>query len=288
MSLKKSTDGKGSSSKLPRDLKSMGSLIAARRSDLPKRLLQVADFALAHPQEVAFGTVVEIAKHASVQPSTLVRFARALGYDGFTDMQDVFRAHARNRWPDYKQRLETVRSQEEGHRDPIQLLKSFTRASSESLEQVGYSVNPASLAQAIDLLAAAKVIYLLATRRSFPVTSYLAYGLRRLKIRCELVDQIAGLAPEQISLLSPEDALLVVSFAPYAKATQELAAAAQRVRLPIVVITDSPFSPLVQVSTCWLEVVEADFGGFRSLAGTLALGMTLAVAVARAREDRKG
>ncbi|HEY2399078.1 MAG TPA: hypothetical protein VGI23_01925, partial [Steroidobacteraceae bacterium] len=65
--------------KLPRDLKSMGALIASRRSDLPKRLIQVADFAMTHPQEVAFGTVVEIAKHANVQPSTLVRFARALG-----------------------------------------------------------------------------------------------------------------------------------------------------------------------------------------------------------------
>jgi DNA-binding MurR/RpiR family transcriptional regulator len=278
--LKKATEPK-----LPRDLKSMGALIASRRSDLPKRLIQVADFAMAHPQEVAFGTVVEIAKHARVQPSTLVRFARALGYEGFTDMQDVFRAHARKRWPGYPQRLERVRVEEEGHGDPMHLLKSFAQTSAESLEQVSDSVNPASLSQAVQILADAQIIYLLATRRSFPVTSYLGYALRQMNIRCELVDQIAGLAPEQISQLSSRDALLVVSFAPYAQATQQLTEAAHRAEIPIVAITDSPLSPLVLTSTCWLEVAEADFGGFRSLAGTLALAMTLAVAVAGSREE---
>jgi DNA-binding MurR/RpiR family transcriptional regulator len=276
---------KATQPKLPRDLKSMGALIASRRSDLPKRLIQVADFAMAHPQEVAFGTVVEIAKHARVQPSTLVRFARALGYEGFTDMQDVFRAHARKRWPGYPQRLERVRVKEEGHGDPMHLLKSFAQTSAESLEQVSDSVNPASLSQAVQILADAQIIYLLATRRSFPVTSYLGYALRQMNIRCELVDQIAGLAPEQISQLSSRDALLVVSFAPYAQATQQLTEAAHRAEIPIVAITDSPLSPLVLTSTCWLEVAEADFGGFRSLAGTLALAMTLAVAVAGNREE---
>ncbi|HEY2401214.1 MAG TPA: MurR/RpiR family transcriptional regulator, partial [Steroidobacteraceae bacterium] len=207
------------------------------------------------------------------------------GYEGFTDMQDVFRAHARKRWPGYPERLERVRSKEEGHRDPMHLLKSFAQTSVESLEQVSDSVNPASLSQAVQILADAQIIYLLATRRSFPVTSYLGYALRRMKIRCELVDQIAGLAPEQISQLSAQDALLVVSFAPYAQATQQLAEAAHRAEIPIVAITDSPLSPLVLISSCWLEVAEADFGGFRSLAGTFALAMTLAVAVAGCREE---
>jgi DNA-binding MurR/RpiR family transcriptional regulator len=85
--------------------------------------------------------------------------------------------------------------------------------------------------------------------------------------------------------LSARDALLVVSFAPYAQATQQLAEAAHRAEIPIVAITDSPLSPLVLISSCWLEVAEADLGGFRSLAATLALAMTLAVAVAGGREE---
>ena len=47
--------------------------------------------------------------------------------------------------------------------------------------------------------------------------------------------------------------------------------------MPVVGITDSPFSPLVQVSNVWLEVAEADYSGFRSLSASFALATTLAV-----------
>jgi DNA-binding MurR/RpiR family transcriptional regulator len=53
--------------------------------------------------------------------------------------------------------------------------------------------------------------------------------------------------------------------------------------VPIVSITDSAFSPLTQTSTAWVEIVEADFGGFRSVAGTFAFAIALAVAVGERR-----
>jgi len=55
--------------------------------------------------------------------------------------------------------------------------------------------------------------------------------------------------------------------------------------MPQVVITDSPFSPLVPRDGVWFEVVEADFDGFRSLSATMALAMTLTVAIADARRN---
>ena len=78
----------------PRDFNSLRALIVARRGGLPKRLVQVADFAVEHPQEIAFSRVADLATQAGVQPSTLVRFAQTLGYSGFSDLQAVFRAHS--------------------------------------------------------------------------------------------------------------------------------------------------------------------------------------------------
>jgi DNA-binding MurR/RpiR family transcriptional regulator len=51
-----------------------------------------------------------------------------------------------------------------------------------------------------------------------------------------------------------------------------------------VSITDSPFSPLARIAGQWIEVVEGNFEGFRSMAATLALAMTLTVAIAEKRE----
>jgi DNA-binding MurR/RpiR family transcriptional regulator len=274
--------GVGPAAEPPRDLKSLRALIAGRRSSLPKRLVQVTEFATAQPEEIAFGTVATIAAKAHVQPSTLVRFAQALGYSGFSDLQAVFRAHARLRWQDYEQRLETLH-EESSDEDPSALLRRFMDTSLVSVQRAMQTVDAESLRQSVELLARAETIHLLAARRSFPVTAYLAYALRNLAVRCELVDQVAGLAPEQVGLIAPRDAVVAISFTPYARATVEWAGLAARHQVPVLAITDSPFSPLVPTATAWLEVAEADCAGFRSLAATMGLAMTLAVAVARQR-----
>ncbi len=233
----------------PRSFGALRDRMIQRRERLPKRLTQIADFALAQPQEIAFRTVADIAGLAGVQPSALVRFAQTLGYHGFSDFQEVFRAHARNQWPDYGSRLEALRAASAGGAisDPGDLFGGFVEASILSLQRAHQSVDTASLARAVEVLAGAEIIFLLATRRSFPVAAYLAYALRRLGIRCELAEQAVGLAPEQVELLRPTDAVLVVSFTPYAQTSVDITAAACRRGVPVVAITNSPFSPLVTV-----------------------------------------
>jgi DNA-binding MurR/RpiR family transcriptional regulator len=273
----------------PQDFRGLRDLIVRRRDSLPKRLVQVADFSVTHPQEIAFRTVAHIAAAAGVQPSTLVRFAQALGYGGFSDLQSVFRSHARDRWPDYDARLEALRAEHADGTgdDPATLLEDFVRAGQVSLERLRGATDPEALALAVRTLAAADGILLAAARRSAPVTSYLAYAMRRLGIRCDLADWAGGLAPEQVDLLRPSDAMLAISFTPYAQATVDLTTAAFRRGIKVVVITDSPFSPLIQAASVWLEVAEADHLGFRSLAGSFALATTLAVGVARRRTMKR-
>ena len=45
----------------PRDFAALKALIAARAPAMPKRLAQIASFALDNPDEIAFGTVASIA-----------------------------------------------------------------------------------------------------------------------------------------------------------------------------------------------------------------------------------
>ena len=66
--------------------------IAQRHRALSGRLQQIAEFVLDHPTDVALGTVAEVAQRSGVPPSAIVRFAHALGFGGFTEMQQVFRS----------------------------------------------------------------------------------------------------------------------------------------------------------------------------------------------------
>lgn len=246
---------------------------------LPKRLRQVADHALAHLDDMAFGSTSQIAEKAGVQASTLVRFAQALDYSGFSELQEVFRQRLRRQAPDHRARLAALRAGNSAG-TAMALLDGFIHASETSLAQLRGAIRPADLDAAVALLAQAETIVLVGMRRMFPVVSYLAYTFARLGIRASLVDHVAGLGPEQAALAGERDVVLAVSCAPYAALTVEMAAAAHRRGIPVLALTDSAISPLAENCRLWLEVREADHGEFRSLAATFALAMTLAVATA--------
>ena len=102
-------------------------------------------------------------------------------------------------------------------------------------------------------------------------------------------EEAHGLAAEQLTFATKKDAVLAISFTPYASETISLAQAAHQRGVPVAAITDSPFSPLAQLANQWIEVSEANFEGFRSMAATLTLAMTLTVAIAeRQGETRAG
>ena len=255
-------------------------LLRERRPRLPKRLKQVADHALAHLDDMAFGSTAQIAEKAGVQASTLVRFAQALDYSGFSELQEVFQARLRRQVVDHRERLAALRASEASAGGSVKLLEGFIAASEASLGQLRATIAAERLDAAVALLAGARTIVLVGSRRMFPVVSYLAYAFGKLGIRAVLIDQVAGLGPEQAAIADAGDVVLAVSCAPYAPATVEIAAAAHRRGVPVLALTDSALSPLAGNCTLWLEVAEADYGAFRSMAATFALAMTLAVATA--------
>ncbi len=268
----------------PRDLGALRALLVETRQTLPPRLIQAAAFALENPDEIALGTAASVAAQASVQPSTLIRLAKRLGYSGFSEMQDVFRAELKSNWPDYRERIAKV--QEERKTAGLHpLISGFAESAIVSLERLVSMEIDNDIRRAARILARARVVYLMGMRRAFPVTFYMAYALGKLGLRAVLVDDIAGLAPEQLTEAGKHDALVAVSFTPYTPTTVELTERAADRGVPVIALTDSPFSPLSPKATVKFEIPEADYAGFRSLSATLCVAMTLTVAAGTERKQ---
>lgn len=271
-------------SRVPRDFDSLRSVIIERKATMPKRLAQVAAYALSNPDEMAFGTAASIATAADVQPSTLVRLAHHLGYEGFSDLQNVFRARLRDRTLSYEERLASLEAGPAANSD-TELLSGFLTAASQSVARLASTIDGETFSKSVDLLARAETIYLVAKRRSYPLTAHIAYAFGKLGIRHQIVASPNGIDAEMVQFASSKDAVIAASFSPYAAESltqaQELAARG----VPIVAITDSVFSPLAASATHWFEVSEADYAGFRSLSASMALAMALPVAVAEKRRS---
>ena len=254
----------------PQTYEELRAVLSSGTVHFPKRLRQVAIFLWQHPSDVALGSIAQVADQAGVQPSTLVRFAQIFGYAGFYDFQGLFKDHVKGSWPEGRSHEPAAEPNANLH-----FLNGLIAASQASLSRVASGFDTTSLETMVDHLAAAELIYVIGSKRAFPVTTYLSLTLSQQGVRNVLVDNVGSTALDQVGCMTPRDAALAVSFSPYNSITPDLVAVAHERKARIVSITDSTFSPLVRLSDAWLEVVEQDFAGFRSLAASLAVGMAL-------------
>lgn len=259
----------------PRTYEELRAVLSSGTVHFPKRLRQVAIFLWQHPSEVAFGNIGQVAEKAGVQPSTLVRFAQIFGYGGFSDFQELFKEHIKASWPDRAQRRQPHSTESAEANADLHFLNGLIAASEASLARIAGSIDRDSFDRMIGFLAAADLIHVIGSKRAFPVTTYLSLTLSQQGVRNVLVDNIGSTAFDQMSCVAKNDAVLAVSFSPYNSITPDLVAVARERGARIVAITDSTFSPLVELSDAWVEVIESDFAGFRSLAASLAVGMAL-------------
>lgn len=254
--------------------------LSAITESLPKRLRQCADHVASHTDRIAVSTVAEMAQAAGVPPSALMRFCQIMGFSGFSEMQKLFRDAYSPGWPDYGTRLRNLK--EAGSGTPSALLAEFVEAGRLSLEALAKSVDAAALDQAVALLAAAETVHVVGLRRAFPVASYLAYVFEKMAVPAMLHDGVGKL--DHRFALRPGDAVLAITFAPYSEETIALAQDAHDRGLPVVALTDRMTGPLSRCAQALISLPEVDFGAFRSLSATIAMALSLAVAVGTARD----
>lgn len=269
----------------PQSYRELETLITAEYATLSKRLQQTARFMLDHPQEVALATVAKIAEQADVTPSTLIRLANSLGFKGFSEMQQLFRSRLVDELPNYTERIRAVRSATGETPDSTQLLWEFADANRAVLEQLPSRIDPESLEKALDIFEKAHAIHVMGARRSFMVASYMTYALAHVDKPALLVNGLGGMYGEQLRAMSQHDALLTISFSPYAEESQKACEDAHQRGLPIVVITDSTLSPLARFADVAFVVNEAEVKSFRSLTASLCLAQALAIALG-VRQDK--
>jgi DNA-binding MurR/RpiR family transcriptional regulator len=249
--------------------------IAAAYPRLSPQLQKLSRFALEKPHDLALGTVAAVAQANDVQPSSMIRFANALGFDGFSQMQQVFQSHLVERSAPYRERIRQMRRS--GQSGAGGVLPQFVGDAIGELHQLEEHVDPAQLMAAARILANAPQIHVLAQRRAFPVACYLAYALNQLELQAHLLDGLGGMLGEFAHTIRPGDALLVASFRNYTPAVVETALASRTRGVSVIAITDSALSPLKPAADVCFELGDASTRPFRSLVAPLCLAQALVV-----------
>jgi DNA-binding MurR/RpiR family transcriptional regulator len=259
------------------------------------QLQRIARFAIEKPHDLALGTVATVARATQVQPSSMIRFANALGFSGFSQMQQLFQGHLVERSASYRERIEQMRRSAKAA-DPggAGVLHQFVGDAVTELSRLEENIHADDMKAAVQLLAQATQIHVLAQRRAFPVACYLAYALNRLELPVRLLDGLGGMLQEFARTIGRGEVLLAASFRNYSPDVVATAGACHERGATVIAITDSTLSPLKPLSDVCFELGDDSSQPFRSLVGPLCLAQALVVstghhlAAGPTRGTRKG
>ena len=269
-------------SSTPSDYEDLIRVIHDRFDEMSKSYQRIAVYLTQNPNDVAVLSVNAIAERCSVHASNVVRFAQALGYDGFKTLQGLFQKRLSTAAPGFEARVKALEDELGARKDRSEagFLRDLVVRDIASLQDLLLDIAEADLKKAVTLLEKAEVVYLIGQLRSVPVVDLLRYILTMLGKRCVLLDPGGGLATHMARAIRKTDVLLAVSFRFYATEVVNIVDETAERKVPIIAISDSTLSPLAKAASVLLAVPEHQYTFSRSLAAPMCLAQALTIALA--------
>lgn len=227
-------------------MSSLVTKIGKQVNQMTKSQKKVANYLLFNMDKLLFFTADELAKAANVSTATVVRFARELDFEGYTDMQKA----ARLRFHDREEEPEDLpQSSPEEDSSEYLLEKSF-RQDIQNLKRTFQDLSREDLERACTLLKTSRRVYLVGMRisRSMATYAYINWGMLRKGVH--LIHNEGLDYAEELIEINSED-LIVAFWAPrYNRATYQMLSHEKRQKASVLLITNREFN---------LTMEEGDF-----------------------------
>lgn len=265
-----------------------------RLAGLAQRILQhkdaltqaeqaLAAFLLRHGEKLAFWSAERLGQEVGISDSTVVRFARTLGFGSYSELQAHVQqeldgllqspAHARLR-----ERAAAVDERHPLHRSVLTDIRN--------LEAILEQVDPATFDAVVEAVVRARQRFVVGLRGSAAVALLLGYNLRGLVPGVRVITAGFDDWLDHLLDLGPEDVVVAISFSREARRTLQFAAQAKRKGATVVGIVNNPLGAVAGLADYVLSV-ESDSTAFNpSFTAALALVQALLAAVGRAVVSR--
>lgn len=262
--------------------KDLFSLINEQLPSLSKGHKLIANYILSHYDKAAFMTAQKLGKTVGVSESTVVRFASELGYDGYPALQRGLQDLMRNKLTAV-QRIEVT----SGQMNSDDVLERVLNLDIERIRTTLDETSKEDFQRAVDLIVNSNTIYIMGTRSSASIASFINYYLSLIFPHVKLVQSTTTSELfEKIMRIDSKDVMIGVSFPRYSKQTVKALKYAHSAGAKVISITDSKSSPLAKYADALL-LARSDMASFvDSLVAPLSLVNALIVAVSIRNIDR--
>ncbi|MEA2444123.1 MAG: hypothetical protein QOJ12_1415 [Thermoleophilales bacterium] len=262
----------------PTSALSLSAEIRQRFDEFSRSQKDVGQYIVDHLEEAAFHTAEELARRANTSSSTVVRFAQALGFEGFPELQGAAREEYRRGRNGSPGELEPIANPPLFPIDQTEF-EAALAADHVNVEETARKVDRDEVAAAVDAISRAERTLLCGTDQMAFFASYLRHLLMLLDLRCEVV---ASPSQEGLARLGRiDESTLVIGFSagrPHPLVVRAMKLAKHR-RASTIAISDATLSEVSKLADQRLYYSSNSPAYVRSHTALLSLIQALAYGV---------
>lgn len=246
---------------------------------LSKSHRRIAEYISQYYNKAVFMTAAKLGEMVNVSESTVVRFAMALGYDGYPQLQQALQELVRHRL------TATQRFEMSWDITPEEALSTVLKADMQNIRSTIDGIDNAAFMRAVQVISGARRIYVLGLRSAAPLAQFAGYYLHYIFDDVRIVAAASADVFEAISRIEASDVLLGISFPRYSSRTIEAMSFARSRHAQVIGLTDGPMSPLSDVADICLSM-RTDMASFvDSMAAPISVINALIVALGIQNRD---
>lgn len=239
--------------------------INANYNSFSKGQKLLANYIVDNYDRAAFITASRMGRTVGVSESTVVRFAYALGYDGYPELQRSLQEMIRNR-------LTTVqRIQLTSDLEQDEVLSTVLKSDIGNIRSTIESVDTGVFNNVIDKMLKARRVYLVGIKSAAPLAQFFGYYLNFILEDVMVVTSMQSDVYESMLRIGEGDMCIGISFPRYSSRTVDALKFAKDRGAYVAALTDSMFSPIAELADSVL-IARSDMASFAdSLVAPLSL-----------------
>lgn len=253
--------------------------IHRRMPSLSKGQQRIANFIINSYEQAAFMTAARLGETVGVSESTVVRFAYALGLEGYPALQDRMQEMVLGRLTSVQ------RAQLASGIKKNEVFKTVLTTDMNSIRTTMEMADEEQFDQAVETILKARKVYVLGLRSAMPLAMFLAYYLDYI---CgDVITFAANIQDlrETMVRMNDQDAFICISFPRYSSRTAEAMAYAKSRGAKTIALTDKPDSPIGTMADVVL-LAKSDMASFADSL-TAPLSVINAIIVAAGLQSEK-
>ena len=253
--------------------------IHRRMPSLSKGQQRIADFIINSYEQAAFMTAARLGETVGVSESTVVRFAYALGLEGYPALQDRMQETVLGRLTSVQ------RAQLASGLKKNEVFKTVLTTDMNSIRTTMEMADEGQFDQAVETILKARKVYVLGLRSAMPLAMFLAYYLDYICGNVITFSANIQDLRETMVRMNDQDAFICISFPRYSSRTAEAMAYAKSRGARTIALTDKLDSPIGTMADVVL-LAKSDMASFAdSLTAPLSVINAIIVAAGLQSEE---